>query len=194
LVNRVLKLAIARAGGAVPEPGPLDEADRAVLATARGAFEVVGRGIEARRFKLALGDAMAAAHEVNRYLNEKAPWARFADDPAAARTTLYVALRAIDDLKTVLAPFLPHTSQRVHEYLGHEGRLFGRQYVEEVGEGDDAHTVLRYDGRGAVGRWAPGELPVGQALREPEALVVKLDEEAVAASERERLAEARSEA
>jgi hypothetical protein len=48
--------------------------------------------------------------------------------------------------------------------------------------------VLRYDGRDAVGRWAPGELPVAQALGEPAALFTKLDEAAVVEGERERLA------
>jgi len=183
LVNRVLKLAYTRCEGRVPEPGPLDEADRAILARASAAFDEVGARLEERRFKLALAEAMAAAHDVNRYVSDKAPWATLTDDPATGRTTLYVALRAIDDLKTVLAPFLPHTSQRVHEYLGYDGALFGAIAIEEVGAGEDAHSVLRYRADGAVGRWAPGALPVGQALREPGILVRKLDEAAVLAAE-----------
>jgi hypothetical protein len=38
-----------------------------------------------------------------------------------------------------------------------------------------------------VGRWAPGELPVGQRLREPAALFTKLDEAQVVSEELERL-------
>jgi hypothetical protein len=57
-----------------------------------------------------------------------------------------------------------------------------------VGEGTDEHAVLRYDASAAVGRWAPGALPVGQALREPAALFAKLDEAEVVATERARLA------
>lgn len=187
LVNRVLRLTLSKADGIVPQPGPLDEADRAILERTAAAFDSVGSALAARRFKLAVADAMAVAHDVNRYLNDKAPWTRLAEDPGGARTTLYVALRAIDDLKTLLAPVIPASSQRVHEYLGYDGTLFGRQYLETVGAGDDAHPVLRYDGAGAVGRWAPGALPVGQALRTPEALFTKLDEEAVVEAERARL-------
>jgi len=187
LVNRVLRLTVSRAGGVVPNPGPLADIDEAVLHRTASAFQEVGAGIAARRFKVALAEAMAVAHDVNRYLNEKAPWTQFKEDEEAAHTTLYVALRAIDDLKALLSPFLPHTSQKVHEYLGYAGSLFGRSYVETAGEGDDAHPVLRYDPAGAVGRWAPGQLPVGQRLREPEALFVKLDEEAVVEAERARL-------
>jgi methionyl-tRNA synthetase len=125
---------------------------------------------------------------VNRYLNDRAPWAQIAQDPASAHTTLYVALRAVDDLKVLFAPFLPFSSQRLHEMLGYEGRLFGQQRVQTVGEGEDAHAVLRYDPAGALGRWAPGALPAGQALREPAALFAKLDEATVVVQERERLA------
>ena len=38
---------------------------------------------------------------------------------------LYVALRCVDSLKTLLAPFLPFTSQAVHELLGYDGFLAG---------------------------------------------------------------------
>jgi methionyl-tRNA synthetase len=188
LVNRVLKLTWNKAGGQVPAPGALDPADESVLARAAGGFELVGALLGARRFKLALAEAMAVAHEVNRYLNDQAPWLQLADDPDRAMTTLYVALRAIDDLKLLLAPFLPFSAQRLHAYLGYDGELFGRQYVETVGEGTDEHAVLRYDASAAVGRWAPGALPVGQALREPAALFAKLDEAEVVATERARLA------
>ncbi len=187
LVNRVLRFTVSRAGGRVPNPGPLTDVDQGILNRTADAFDVVGSGIAARRFKVALADAMAVAHDVNRYLNEKAPWAQIKEDETAALTTIYVAIRAIDDLKTLLAPFLPHSSQRVHEYLGYSGSLFGRIYTEELGDGDDAHSVLRYDGEAAIGRWAPCEIPIGQELAEPEALFEKLDEEEVVAEELARL-------
>ena len=38
-------------------------------------------------------------------------------------------VRAVDNLKTILAPVLPHTARRLHEYLGYEGRLFGSRHV-----------------------------------------------------------------
>ena len=45
---------------------------------------------------------------------------------------LYVALRAVDSLKTIFTPFLPHTSQLVHELLGYEGLLAGPLEFREV--------------------------------------------------------------
>ncbi|MFZ1473381.1 MAG: methionine--tRNA ligase, partial [Anaerolineae bacterium] len=94
--------------------------------------------------------------------------------------SVYVALQAIDWLKTLYSPVLPHTSQSVHEYLGYDGQLFGRQVTETVTDARGAHQVLRYDASAAIGRWEPGLLPVGQPLREPAPLYKKLDESVVA--------------
>ncbi len=184
LVHRVLQLAMRRTGGRIPEAGTLDDADQHILERAQATFEPVASGFAGRRFKVALADAMALAHDVNRYLNAKAPWAQ---DDIACATTVHVALQCIDWLKILLAPVLPHSSQRLHEYLGYAGSLFGRSFVETVGSGADEHPVLRYDPSGAVGRWEARPLPVGQALREPAPLFVKLDAEKVVAEELARL-------
>jgi methionyl-tRNA synthetase len=100
---------------------------------------------------------------------------------------VYVILRAVDDLKTILAPILPHTAQKLHEYLGYDGQLFGTQHVEEYQEETRSHQALTYDHSGAVGThslrsvqaWAKSELPAGQALRQPAPLFRKLDESVV---------------
>lgn len=186
LVNRVLQLALNRTQGRVPAPGDLDESDQKILEQAQAAFDVVAAGYGGRRFKLALADAMALAHEVNRYLNARAPWNE--DDDRCA-TTLYVALQCIDWLKVLLAPVLPESSQRLHHYLGYDGQLFGRLYVDRVGQGSDEHLVLRYDDTAATGRWQAAPLPVGMSLREPAPLYTKLDAAKVVAEERARLAQ-----
>ena len=38
---------------------------------------------------------------------------------------LHTALQVVDDAKTLLTPFLPHSSQKVFEALGGAGRLGG---------------------------------------------------------------------
>jgi methionyl-tRNA synthetase len=91
-----------------------------------------------------------------------------------------VALKAIDSLKVLFAPFLPFSSERLHQYLGYEDRLFGRSYTaifEE--EGGRVHEALCYDEHGARGEWKPSELPVGQVLGQPEPLFRKLDDSVV---------------
>jgi methionyl-tRNA synthetase len=105
-------------------------------------------------------------------------------DRERAGTVLYTALRAVDDLKMLLAPFLPFSSQRVHELLGGEGWLAGPLEVRTVDEGDGVtHEVLTGDYESWIGAWQPGDLPPGRALPEPQPLFRKLDAEAVARTE-----------
>jgi methionyl-tRNA synthetase len=119
------------------------------------------------------------AREANGYLDRKAPWFQIKEDKAAAATSVYVILRVVDNLKTILAPILPHTAQKLHEYLGHDGQIFGTQHVVEYEEETRSHEALTYDHSEAIGTWAPSELPAGQALRRPAPLFKKLDESVV---------------
>ncbi|MBM4464669.1 MAG: methionine--tRNA ligase [Chloroflexi bacterium] len=179
LANRVLSFAYKNFDKRVPAPGQLDESDQALLDKVEAAFEPVGQLLDGCKFKAALGEAMALAHEANRYLNEKAPWLRINEDRGAAGTTIYVALRVIDSLKTLFYPFLPFSSQALHRFLGYDGNIVGRQYVETLQEERGTHQALRYDGSGLEGEWAPSQLPAGQALRKPRPLFKKLDESIV---------------
>jgi len=191
LVNRVLGFAYKRYNGRVPDIGPagLDEADRQILADVEAGFETVGKLLAAVKLKAAQEEAMRLTRATNVYLDGKAPWKAFKDDPAAAGTSIYVALRIIDNLKILFAPFLPFTCQQLHEYLGYDGQLFGQQYVDTFTEEEQEHAALCFTGDEAVGRWQPSELPQGQALRKPGPLFKKLEPE-LAEEEVARLLEA----
>jgi methionyl-tRNA synthetase len=187
LVNRTLVNAY-RNFGEVPPAGEPTEDDRAVTAAVEEGFASVGGLVEAASFKAALGEAMTLATRVNQYLSEQAPWALVGTDRERAGTVLHVALRSVDSLKTMLAPFLPFSSQAVHELLGYGGYLAGPLEFRDVTEDDDSvHTVLTGDYERWVGRWAPSELPVGQRLRQPRPLFRKLDPETVISEELRRM-------
>jgi methionyl-tRNA synthetase len=187
LVNRTLQSAYKNFG-AVPEPGPLTEADEALLAAVAHGFETVGSQIEATRFKAALQEAMRIAGLGNQYVAEQAPWALLESDRERAGTVLYVALRAVDSLKTLLLPFLPFSAQRLHELLGYDDVIAGPLECQTVDDGDGReHVVLTGDYGSWSGRWEPSALPPGQALREPRPLFTKLDPEKVVADELARM-------
>jgi methionyl-tRNA synthetase len=114
-------------------------------------FRQAGDRLSKCNFKQALLNIMIFARETNQYLDEKSPWKVIKEDKQAAADSLYVALYAIACLKTVLYPFLPFSSQRVHEYLGFEGG------VADYG-------------------WKPQPPEPGQTMREPHPLFAKLDE------------------
>jgi len=179
LVNRVLSFAYKRFDGAVPESGELGSAEKAILAKTEAAFDEIGTLLEKVKLKQALETAMALVRDANTYLSDHEPWKTIKDNPATAATSVYTILRVIDNLKILLAPFLPHSAQQLHEYLGYDGRLFGELRIEEYAEATRSHKGLIYDATGAIGTWTKSELQAGQKLREPAALFVKLEPEIV---------------
>jgi methionyl-tRNA synthetase len=186
LANRVLSFAYRHWEGRVPEPGDLGAIDRELLAQIDGGFPAVGRLIESVHLRDALQEGLALAKAVNVYL-DRAPWySVIKTDRASAARTVYTALRAIDSLKILLAPFLPFTAERLHRFLGYEQPLFGQQRIVTYEEPSRSHDALIYDSTGATGRWLPSELKPGQALAEPAPLYRKLDD-SIAEEERARL-------
>ena len=175
LVNRVLTMAYKHFGR-VPDPGRLEEADQALIAQVEHGFTSVGELIEACSFKAAIGEALHLADLVNRYLNDQAPWNLVKEDQVRAGSVLYAALRAIDNLKILLAPFLPFSTQRLHELLGNSGSLSGELRLTTAKEADgSSHRILTGDYEHRVGKWLASQLPAGQALPSPSPLFKKLD-------------------
>jgi methionyl-tRNA synthetase len=186
LANRMLSFAYKNFGGEVPDPGNLRSEDRELLEKVNAGFTSVGELLAAVKLRAALAEALRVASEVNRYLDLRAPWSEIKADRAAAAKTVFSALKAIDSLKTLFAPFLPFTSGKLHQYLGYSGSLFGTQKIITYEEPSRSHEALTYDPTGAVGRWGPSQLRPHQVLQPPAPLFKKLDE-AVAEEEVARL-------
>ena len=111
----------------------------------------------------------------------------YAQIKAEAAKTIYTALRAIDSLKVLFAPFLPFTSEKLHQYLGYDTTLFGEQYIEEVEDSLGVHNVLRYrPSTDPEPKWKRSQLEPNQELRQPGPLFKKL-EESIIEEERARL-------
>lgn len=186
LANRVLSFAYKHWDGRVPEAGDLRPGDREILEIVESGFESVGAHLEAVHLRAALSEAMRLAGEVNRYLDQAAPWFEIKDDKSSAAKSIYTALRAIDSLKILLAPFLPFSSERLHAYLGYPEPLFGEQQLNSVTDSLGEHIVLQYRPEGASGKWEASRLKPGQLLQQPAPLFRKLDE-SIVAEERARL-------
>jgi len=190
LANRVLSFAFKNFDGRVPEPGELTPTDRDLLSQIESGFHTVGQELEAVHLRAALGEAMRLASEVNKYLDTTAPWLTIKTDRAAAGRAVYVALRAIDSLKVLFSPFVPFSSERLHTYFGYTQPLFGEQRLETVSDELGEHTVLRYDGSTASGRWEASQLEGGRVLVQPQPLFKKLEPKIVE-EERARLGQPR---
>jgi len=170
LVHRTLVNA-HRNFGAVPQPGTLNERDLALIKEVEDALGFVAQQLQEARFQNALKSAMGMAAKVNVYLGTEQPWQSIKTDRERAATVLYVALRCVDNLKTMLTPFLPFSSQRLHEMLGYDDMIAPQPSVEDAGD----HRIItgEYESQD---RWHPSTLEPGHKLPAPAPLFKRLDE------------------
>ena len=164
LVHRVLTMSYRYFDGKVPQPGALDALSTELLDEAARRFHDTGENIEVCRFRAALGSGMALAQACNRYLEQKAPWQEIKVSREDAATSLWASLSVVNCLKIALYPFLPFSSEKLHQMLGFTGSLQEQGWA-----------------------WKPESVVPSQELAEPEPLFAKLDE-AIIERETERLA------
>ena len=183
LANRVLSFCYKNWDGHVPDvdASTLRETDLSLLDVIENGFNIVGRELESVRLRSSIGEAMKLATVVNQYLDVNAPWSAIKTDLDSAAKTIYTALKAIDSLKVLFAPFLPFTSERLHKFFDYETPLFGEQYTEEVNDSLGTHKVLRYRATqlGDLPYWKPSQLKPGQKLNQPGPLFKKLEEKVI---------------
>ena len=150
LVHRVMTFTYRNFEGRIPEPGPLDEQSQRLVARADAALQNVGNHLALCHFRLGIQEVMALAQEGNRYVDARAPWVTLRTDRQATATTLWTALYAISALKTMVAPYLPFTTERLHQMMGFPGTL------QEAG-------------------WSVQRPQPGQPLEPPQPLFTKLE-------------------
>ncbi len=153
-VHRVMTITTRNFDGEVPEPGELDDADRAALDACDSALSEAASALEGRKFRDGLRAAMSLAQHGNRYVDQKQPWATVKQDRDAAATTLWVGLNVIATLRTLFSPYLPSSCEKIHGMLGLPGDI-------------------------AADGWNRIEVKPGTKLASPKPLFKKLDESIV---------------
>lgn len=107
LAQRSLSMIARNCGGAVPEPGPFTEEDRALLQAAYGLPAALREALG----ELAVHQALARTWEVvgaaNRYVDAQAPWELRKSDPARMATVLYVCAETVRCLAIAASPVTP---------------------------------------------------------------------------------------
>lgn len=172
LVNRTASM-IAKNFGAIPEQVALTDADHAVLAAGRQAFATVGEHLQRQRLRQAITEAMRVAGDANQYLSQQAPWKE--SDPERKGTILSVAAQLVADSNRLLAPFLPHSAQRVHEALGGTGTFAPGPEIREVADldGGPGYPVITGDYSAQPG-WASRPVVPGTKVPPPSPIFTKL--------------------
>jgi len=154
LAHRMLTFAHRHYDGSVPDPGDLDEKSQALIAEAEKTLESVGDSLRRCSFKEGVRNAMALAQSANRYVDEQAPWKVIKQSRQEAGRSVYTVLCVLSALSTMLYPYLPFSSEKLHQGLGFA------------------------TGPAAQG-WKLVRPAAGQALGEPRPLFVKLDEKVI---------------
>ncbi len=118
LVNRVLSMAHNNSDQSIPTPGSLTEDDQNLLHQVDESLRISANQFEKVELRAALRTAMEAAQATNKYLNSTEPWKVLKTDEQRGLTILYVALSAINGIRTIFSPFLPFSSETLDAILG----------------------------------------------------------------------------
>jgi methionyl-tRNA synthetase len=174
LVNRTVSM-VHKNVGRIPEAGELTGDDTRVLQASKDAFGPIGALLGKSQQRAALTEAMKVVAEANKYLSDQAPW-QLKDDPARRESVLHVALQLVDDCKTLLTPFLPDSSDKVHAMLGGTEAWAGQPELREVEDldGGPAYPVLMGDYDTAA-VWASRPIRTGVEIGPAVPLFAKLD-------------------
>ena len=117
LVQRVLSMVHKNCAARVPEPGPLDDADRTLLAGVQGLHDALRENYELQRFHLVLVRMWEEIAAANRYVDDQAPWALRKTDPDRMATVLYVLAEAIRHLAILAQPVVPGAAARMLDQI-----------------------------------------------------------------------------
>ena len=184
LVNRVANL-IAKNFGSIPavDEASLTDQDRDLLKQTVAAFDTVGSFLEKHHQKAALAEAMRIVGEINKYISAVEPW-KIKDDEARLGTVLHVAAQAVSDANHLLAPFLPHSAQKVWEALGGKGTFSPLPHIEEVEDLDKpgfTYPIITGDYQLGVNvhPWKSEPIEVGAVVPKPKPIFAKIPKEAV---------------
>jgi len=181
LVNRTATM-IAKSFGEIPPAADLEPVDEAVLGAVRQGFTGVGDLIEKHRLRAAVAEAMRVVAEVNKYLTVTEPY-KMKDESQRERlgTVLHVAAQCVVDCNTLLSPFLPHASNKVHATFGGEGEFMPMPRVEQVdelepdnGAGHLSYSVITGE-YASTPAWESRPVTVGATVEKPTPIFTKLD-------------------
>lgn len=176
LVNRTAAM-IAKNFGEIPTPGALEPIDEALLAQVRAGFDTVGDLLAGQRQKAAIAEVMRLVREANKYVSDTEPFKLKGDDQRERlATVLHTLAQSVVDLNTMMAPFLPHSSNQVAAVFGIED-FMPMPRVDEVTDLDDEarnYPIITGD-YSETPKWQSRGVILGTPVAKPTPIFAKLD-------------------
>jgi methionyl-tRNA synthetase len=158
-VNRILKFTESKFDGVVPEggqPGPLEEKLFADISARLADLAEQMDAIEIRKSAQALRALWVVGNE---YLQEAAPWTAIKTDRDRAAVIVRTALNLAALYARISAPFIPFAAEKI-------GEAFGLDFPAAWPSNHGAAELSK--------------LTVGQAIKVPEVLFKKIDDDQIA--------------
>ena len=120
LVQRTIAMSNKYFGGVVCDKGVSEPVDDELKTLAKGARDKVFGNIDKYRAADALSDIFAVLRRANKYIDETMPWVLAKDETKQDRlaTVLYNLTETIVICASLLAPFMPTTSEKVANQCG----------------------------------------------------------------------------
>ena len=137
--------------GEIPQKGSLNKSDKEALEKIKEISDEVSSSINKCNFKKGLRAAMSLAQFGNKYFDQNQPWQLIKEDKKRCGNVLHICFKIINALAVIMEPYLPFSSDKIWEILGHNKSIHKSKW-------DDAFE----------------ELKVGTKLEKPKLLFKKL--------------------
>ena len=95
----------------------LDKSEKELLKMIKKEFTQISTLIEEAKFKKALKEVINISSRGNKFLDKEKPWKEIKNNPLRAYTTLLTSLILINNLRILIFPFLPQTSQKIGKII-----------------------------------------------------------------------------
>jgi methionyl-tRNA synthetase len=155
LAQRSLSMINKNCDAKVPQPGPLTEADQAIIAEVTEALETAQKAMDEQLVHEATGAIIAALSSANNYFAAQEPWALKKTDPDRMATVLYVTADTVRRLTIPMLAFVPSSAARLLDQLG-----------------------ISQDNRKLSDSMIPGSLQPGTDLPVPQGVFARLERKA----------------
>ena len=117
LQMRVMSLVHKNCDGQVPEPGPLNAEDEAMLEAARTLQGKMAPLVACQSLNKACGEMEVVVRMANKYIDEQAPWALKKTDVPRMKTVLWTLMETLRHVAVCCLPLMPASADCMLDQL-----------------------------------------------------------------------------
>ncbi len=117
LAQRSLSMIARQCAAVLPQPGPLQDADQVILASADAMIGKAREAMKTQGLHHVLNTVWAVVADANRYFAGEAPWALAKTDPARMGTVLYTTAEVLRQVAILVQPTMPSSAAQLLDLL-----------------------------------------------------------------------------